>query len=164
MWFPSHFGVCEIFLSQGKRDEWSASRSGRFTPTERAPGTHWIGGWVGPRAILETAVTRKIPSPRRKSNPRTPIVHPRRLYRVERYVGREWWIGNYAVGSSGDVFYGIIQQFDDAEENHETSRDSLYTNWDSNSDCNSVPSARQFFKPFRAVNEITPWETPFSSE
>jgi len=28
-------------------DEWSASRSGRFTPRERAPGTHWIGSWVG---------------------------------------------------------------------------------------------------------------------
>jgi hypothetical protein len=24
--------------------EWSASRSGRFTPGERVPGTHWIGG------------------------------------------------------------------------------------------------------------------------
>jgi hypothetical protein len=30
--------------------EWSASRPGRFTPSERAPRTHWIGGWVGPRA------------------------------------------------------------------------------------------------------------------
>jgi hypothetical protein len=29
--------------------EWSASRSGRFTPVERAHFTHWIGGWVGPR-------------------------------------------------------------------------------------------------------------------
>jgi hypothetical protein len=28
--------------------EWSASRPGRHTPGERAPGTHWIGGWVGP--------------------------------------------------------------------------------------------------------------------
>jgi hypothetical protein len=28
--------------------EWSASRPGRFTPRERAPGTHWIRGWVGP--------------------------------------------------------------------------------------------------------------------
>jgi hypothetical protein len=33
--------------------EWSASRPGRFTPRERAPGTHWIGGWVGPRAGLD---------------------------------------------------------------------------------------------------------------
>jgi len=26
-------------------DEWSASHFGRFTPRERAPGTHWIEGW-----------------------------------------------------------------------------------------------------------------------
>jgi hypothetical protein len=23
-------------------------------PGERAPGTHWIGGWVGPRVSLDT--------------------------------------------------------------------------------------------------------------
>jgi hypothetical protein len=28
--------------------EWLLSRPGCFTPGERAPGTHWIGGWVGP--------------------------------------------------------------------------------------------------------------------
>jgi hypothetical protein len=33
--------------------EWSASRPGHFTPWERAPGTHWTGGWVGPRAGLD---------------------------------------------------------------------------------------------------------------
>jgi hypothetical protein len=32
--------------------EWSASRTGRFTPGERVAGTHWIEGWVGPRAGL----------------------------------------------------------------------------------------------------------------
>jgi hypothetical protein len=53
--------------------EWSASRSGRLTPRERAPGTHWIGSWVGPRAVLDAAVKRKIPSPLQESNPRTPI-------------------------------------------------------------------------------------------
>jgi hypothetical protein len=31
---------------------------------------------VGPRAVLDTVVKRKIPSPRRESNPRTPIVQP----------------------------------------------------------------------------------------
>jgi hypothetical protein len=56
--------------------EWSASRSGRFTPRERAPGIHWIGGWVGPRAVLNVVVKIKIPSPRRESNSRTPIVQP----------------------------------------------------------------------------------------
>jgi hypothetical protein len=39
--------------------EWSASRPGRFTPGERAPGTHWIGGWVDPRAGLEDVEERK---------------------------------------------------------------------------------------------------------
>jgi len=42
--------------------EWSASRSSRFTPRERAPGTHWIGGWVGYRAGLDAMVKRKTPS------------------------------------------------------------------------------------------------------
>jgi hypothetical protein len=56
--------------------EWSASRPGRFTPKEKAAGTHRIGGWVGPRAVLDAMVKRKIPSPRRESNPRTPIVQP----------------------------------------------------------------------------------------
>jgi hypothetical protein len=36
--------------------EWPASRPGRFTPRERAPGTRWIGGWMGPRAILNAVV------------------------------------------------------------------------------------------------------------
>jgi hypothetical protein len=45
-------------------------------PSERAPGTHWIGGWVGPRAVLDAVVKRKIPRSRRESNPRTPIVQP----------------------------------------------------------------------------------------
>jgi hypothetical protein len=60
-------------LDEGK---WSALRPGRFTPRERAPGTHSTGGWVGPRAVLDAVVRRKIPSPRWESNPRTPIVQP----------------------------------------------------------------------------------------
>jgi hypothetical protein len=48
----------------------------RFIPMEKAPGTLWIGGWVGPRAVLDAVVKRKIPSPRRELNPRTPIVQP----------------------------------------------------------------------------------------
>jgi hypothetical protein len=56
--------------------EWSASRPGRFTPRERAPGTQWIGDWVDPRAVLDAAVKRITPSPHRESNPRTPIVQP----------------------------------------------------------------------------------------
>jgi hypothetical protein len=51
--------------------EWSASRPGRFTPRERAPGLHWIGGLVGPRAGLETVSKREIPNP---SGNRTQII------------------------------------------------------------------------------------------
>jgi hypothetical protein len=53
--------------------DWSASRPGRFNSGETAPCTHCIGGWVGPRAVLD-AMVKKIPNPRRESNPRTPIV------------------------------------------------------------------------------------------
>jgi hypothetical protein len=43
-----------IFLTSALVEgECSASQSCRFTPTETAPGTHWIGGWVGPRAGLD---------------------------------------------------------------------------------------------------------------
>jgi hypothetical protein len=39
--------------------EWSASHHGCFTLGERAPGTHWIGGWMDPRASLDDAEKRK---------------------------------------------------------------------------------------------------------
>jgi hypothetical protein len=39
--------------------EWSASRPGRFTPGERALGTHWLGGWVDLRAGLDDVEKRK---------------------------------------------------------------------------------------------------------
>jgi hypothetical protein len=53
--------------------EWSASRPGRaFNPRERTPGTHWTGGWVGPRAGLDTESRGKILCPRRGSNPGRP--------------------------------------------------------------------------------------------
>jgi len=38
--------------------ECSISRPGRFTPRERAPGSRWIGVWVGPKAGLDTPMRR----------------------------------------------------------------------------------------------------------
>jgi hypothetical protein len=40
-------------------NEWSASHPGPFTLRERAPGTYWIGGWMGPTAGLDTAVVKR---------------------------------------------------------------------------------------------------------
>jgi hypothetical protein len=34
---------------------WSTSCTGRFTPGERASGTHWVGGWTGLSARLNAA-------------------------------------------------------------------------------------------------------------
>jgi hypothetical protein len=41
-------------------DERSAIRPGRFTPRERAAGSHWIGGWVGLGACLDDVERKKI--------------------------------------------------------------------------------------------------------
>jgi hypothetical protein len=33
--------------------EWSASRPGCFIPRDKAPYTHWVGGWVGHSAGVD---------------------------------------------------------------------------------------------------------------
>jgi hypothetical protein len=48
----------------------------RFTPGERTPGPHCTGGWVGPRAGLDTEARGKIVCPCRGSNPDRPVVQP----------------------------------------------------------------------------------------
>jgi hypothetical protein len=54
--------------------EWSTSRAGRaFTPGEKTPGTHCTGGWVGPRAGLDTEDRGKIFCLCRGSNPGFPV-------------------------------------------------------------------------------------------
>jgi hypothetical protein len=54
--------------------EWSASRSGRFTPEEKSPGTHWTGGWVDPRAGLDDV--EKIPDPTGARTRTSRVVQP----------------------------------------------------------------------------------------
>jgi hypothetical protein len=58
-----------FFTSALDGSEWSASRPARFTPEEIAPGTRWIGGWVGLRACPDTVEKREIFFPCRESNP-----------------------------------------------------------------------------------------------
>jgi hypothetical protein len=52
-----------FFTSALGGSEWSASFPGRFIPRERAPGTHWIGGWVGYRAYLDAVGKEKNSQP-----------------------------------------------------------------------------------------------------
>jgi hypothetical protein len=53
--------------------EWSASRPVRFTPRERAPVTHWIGDWVGPRTGLDD-MERRESCPYQDSNSNPSVV------------------------------------------------------------------------------------------
>jgi hypothetical protein len=55
--------------------EWSALRPSRFTPGEKAPGTQWIGGWVGPIASLEALAKRKKYLPLPEIEPRSSSPH-----------------------------------------------------------------------------------------
>jgi hypothetical protein len=49
-----------VFLTSALvRDDWSASRLGRFTVRERAPGIRCIGMWMSPRAWLDDVEKRK---------------------------------------------------------------------------------------------------------
>jgi hypothetical protein len=41
----------DSLTSELDEGEWSVSHPGRFTGRVRAPGSHWIGGWVGPRPV-----------------------------------------------------------------------------------------------------------------
>jgi hypothetical protein len=49
-------GFLTLALAGG---EWSASRPCRFTPGESSSDTHWIGGWVDPRAGVDDVEKRK---------------------------------------------------------------------------------------------------------
>jgi hypothetical protein len=61
-----HMGGEEVLLllvlNLGTRWGWAVSITPwlPFTPRERTPGTHWTGGWVGPRASLDAETKRKV--------------------------------------------------------------------------------------------------------
>jgi hypothetical protein len=52
MWWSGGITL-PLFISKLDGGDWLASRPDRFTPGERAPRTHWIGDWVGPRAGVD---------------------------------------------------------------------------------------------------------------
>jgi hypothetical protein len=71
-----------FFTSALVAGEWSGSHQGRFTPGERAPGTHWIGGWVGPKAgVDDTEKWKFLTSPGIELRPLCPA-SSQSLYRL----------------------------------------------------------------------------------
>jgi hypothetical protein len=72
--------------------EWSAPRPGCFTPRERALGTHWIGGWVDPRAGMDDVEKRKfLTLPGLELRPLRRPARSQSLYRL-RYPGSHMYI------------------------------------------------------------------------
>jgi len=53
-------GIAPLFLNLSTR--WR--RVASFTVGERATGTHWIGGWGGPRAYVDVKAKRKMSADR----------------------------------------------------------------------------------------------------
>jgi hypothetical protein len=81
-----------VFLTSAPAGgEGSSSRPGRFTPRERAPVTHWIGGWMGLRDSPDDVEKRtflyltrtRTPTPR-SSSPQ-PVAIPTAL---SRFLGK----------------------------------------------------------------------------
>jgi hypothetical protein len=77
--------------------EWSVSRTGRFTPREKARRTHWIGGWVSPRAGLDAVVERKFPARVGTRTPDHPD-HSTALYRLSFRIPHECVFSTYTQG------------------------------------------------------------------
>jgi hypothetical protein len=119
--------IAPRILDLGTGAEWSPSRPGRFTPRERAPGTHWMEGWVSPRAVLVAVVKRKIPNPRWESNPRTPIIQPV----AQRYT--DWTIT--ALPTTTMMMMMIVQGVRKSlETNTQTSIDVVFSGPDDDRD------------------------------
>jgi hypothetical protein len=62
-----------FLLSALDKNEWSASGPCRFISVESAPGTYWIGGWVGPGTGLDAVKKKQISCPSWDS---TPVIQP----------------------------------------------------------------------------------------
>jgi hypothetical protein len=75
-------GIASPFLTSAlDGGEWSVSRPGFFISGGHYPGTHFLGGWVGPCAELEAVKNRNISCPRQQSNPGRSARSPS-LYRL----------------------------------------------------------------------------------
>jgi len=70
VWGSAHIAPCIFDLGTiPDGGEWSASCLGCFTPGEKTAGTHWIRGWVCPRAGQDTLAKRINPSSWWELNP-----------------------------------------------------------------------------------------------
>jgi hypothetical protein len=68
-------------------------RPGHALPPGKGPtGTHWTGGWAGPRAGLDTEARRKILGLCQGSNPERPVVQPAVRHYTDRDNPATFWM------------------------------------------------------------------------
>jgi hypothetical protein len=85
--------------------EWLASRPGRFTPEERAPGIHFIGCWMSPRTGLDDVEKRKfLTLPRLEIRLLGRPARNQSLYRLRIPAPRKDEVRVYFLSSSGLVY------------------------------------------------------------
>jgi hypothetical protein len=102
------YSSCSFLTSALEGGEWSASRPGpRFTPGERAPGTHCTGGWVGPRAGMDTEGREKILCLCLGSNPGRPV-RSQTLYWLSY---RAHIADDTVLNFKDNIFFRDIQQY-----------------------------------------------------
>jgi hypothetical protein len=81
-------GIAPPFLTSAlEGGEWSDSRPCRFNAGKSAPGTHWIGGWVGPRAgldAMEKINILRLPGIEPGPSSPYPVAIPTELSRVDK--------------------------------------------------------------------------------
>jgi hypothetical protein len=99
----------QVFLTSALvGGEWSASRPRHFISRERAPGTRWIGGWVGSRTSLEDMEKLKfLPSSGLVLQPSGRASRSQSLYRL-RYPGSSlnmsfFFVNNFPLKSEDNL-------------------------------------------------------------
>jgi hypothetical protein len=93
--------------------DWSASRFSRFAPWEKAPSTHCIRGWVGPRVGPDDMEKRKFfPLPGFELRPFGRPASIQSLYWL-RYPGLRSWLKHYATSRkvAGSIHDEVIGFF-----------------------------------------------------
>jgi hypothetical protein len=111
--------------------ESSASRPGRFTSWKTPSGTHWIGGWVGPRAGWTLWRRQKISCPCRESNPDSSVIQPARNISEQRRTAERNWFstsGRNSICLSRLEFKWLLPK-NSSRTSYTTARVSCHFRW-----------------------------------
>jgi hypothetical protein len=118
-----YYGLCRQTIPPGRDEDVTFGANGtsaldgdgvpRFSPRERTPGTHCTGGWVDPKAGLDTEATGKILCLCRGSNLDRPVFQPIARHYTDWATPllkglvdmNEIWYGGNAIQGGLDAMY-----------------------------------------------------------